>query len=765
MYIRFLFIFLFSNVINYISAQTYVFAQLQGTPVNTSGWNLQGDARVGNILNNNSSEVIICSIGGNKSGAIFYNQPINLSICKKWKAEFDFRIYDGNGADGLAFCFLDTPPVGFVTGQGLGIPATANGLKVCFDTYNNCMFPTTANMPKVEIRYGAGYDECWNQPTADNAGGNLSFIRSASYNHALIEYNDGAINVSVNGKLLLTANQQFNFSGYLGFTASVGGSNDNHSIKNAIIYTDMPPSVAGGVNGIASICSNKLLQLGTNASAGYVYNWSPATGLSDAATANPVLQYNNTSDTTISTTYYVKTAFAASPGCFSTDSVKVSIRPNPKVNFGIPGICLNDAIANFTDSSFTKDNASLPLNYSWNFDDALATPLNPNSSVLKNPSHVYKAAKTYMVKSIVTSAAGCIDSLTKPFTVNGSVPKADFNFLTKTDFCSGDTVAIIDNSSVDFGKLTRIDIYWDAINHPTAVETYTNPDFKKRYTHFYDAFISPFSQTISIRYDVYSGVTCINSVIKTFNLLAKPKIVFPAISSLCKNNPAYPIATPVELSGMAGNGIFSGKGVNAKGLFTPNMAGTFTLQYLFTANNGCKDSAVQPITVWQTPIINAGPGLSVLEGNSALIQASSGSNNLTYLWAPATYLNNDTLLQPTTTPLKNITYIVQATDSNGCKASDTVIIKVLLKPIAPNAFSPNGDGINDTWIIGNLKDYPNCIVQVFNRTGQIVFESVGYNTPWDGTFKGTPLPIGTYYYIIQPKNGRAPMGGSVTIIR
>jgi hypothetical protein len=194
---------------------------------------------------------------------VFFKQPINLSICNKWKAEFDFRMFDGNGADGLAFCFLEVPPTGFVVGAGMGIPSSANGLKICFDTYNNCISPTNSLVPKVEIRWGVGYNECWSQPTLENIAGSLSYIRSNDYNRALIEYDNGNISVSVNGNLLLTGNQTFNFTGYLGFTASTGGSRDNHSIKNVIVYTDMPPSVAGGINGMAGGCAKQTIQLGT----------------------------------------------------------------------------------------------------------------------------------------------------------------------------------------------------------------------------------------------------------------------------------------------------------------------------------------------------------------------------------------------------------------------------------------------------------------------------------------------------------------------
>jgi gliding motility-associated-like protein len=97
--------------------------------------------------------------------------------------------------------------------------------------------------------------------------------------------------------------------------------------------------------------------------------------------------------------------------------------------------------------------------------------------------------------------------------------------------------------------------------------------------------------------------------------------------------------------------------------------------------------------------------------------------------------------------------------------SDTVFVKVLKSPLVPNAFSPNGDGINDTWRIQYLESYPGASIEVFNRYGQKVFISTGYDVEWDGYFNGSLLPIGTYYYIINPKNGRKTITGSVSIIR
>jgi gliding motility-associated-like protein len=104
------------------------------------------------------------------------------------------------------------------------------------------------------------------------------------------------------------------------------------------------------------------------------------------------------------------------------------------------------------------------------------------------------------------------------------------------------------------------------------------------------------------------------------------------------------------------------------------------------------------------------------------------------------------------------------TSIGGCSTSDTLFVKVLKNPVIPNAFSPNGDGINDVWKIDYLDSYQGATVDIFNRYGQKVFSSLGYSNPWNGKYNGKTLPVGTYYYIINPKNGRKIFSGSVTII-
>jgi len=111
------------------------------------------------------------------------------------------------------------------------------------------------------------------------------------------------------------------------------------------------------------------------------------------------------------------------------------------------------------------------------------------------------------------------------------------------------------------------------------------------------------------------------------------------------------------------------------------------------------------------------------------------------------------------------TYYIKGTTNTGCFAVKPVSV-VITPPIkVPNVFSPNGDGINDTWVIPYLQLFSSAIVEIYNRYGQPVFKSTGYYTPWNGKLNGKDLPIGTYYYIIKLNPQSKPLNGSITILK
>ena len=163
-----------------------------------------------------------------------------------------------------------------------------------------------------------------------------------------------------------------------------------------------------------------------------------------------------------------------------------------------------------------------------------------------------------------------------------------------------------------------------------------------------------------------------------------------------------------------------------------------------------------------------GPDVTIAAGASTTLNVSVTGNIVSYQWKPSTGLNNATIKDPVASPSSTTTYTLVVIDDNKCEASGSITITVSgagSKILVPNAFSPNGDGINDTWVITNLSVYPGATVDVFNRYGQPVFHSENSNKAWDGTYNGKPLPVGTYYYIIDPKNNEKKMAGSVTIFK
>ena len=119
-------------------------------------------------------------------------------------------------------------------------------------------------------------------------------------------------------------------------------------------------------------------------------------------------------------------------------------------------------------------------------------------------------------------------------------------------------------------------------------------------------------------------------------------------------------------------------------------------------------------------------------------------------------------------------FLVNIVDDHGCLLSDTVRIGTWFSSclIIPNAFTPNGDGVNDVWMLDEDENgsdmylYPDAELTIFNRWGEIVFYSNNVaNEPWDGTFKGRDLPIDSYHYVLDLKNGDPPITGNVTILK
>ncbi len=730
-------------------------------------------------------------------------------------------------------------------------------------------------------------------------------------------------------------------------------------------------------------------------------------------------------------TYTVKLVVTTDGGCVS-DTVQqtITVGTIPIPGFSLPEVCLNDAFAEFTNTTTISDGTLNQVTWRWNFNDPNSNAGNPNTSTQLNGRHRYSSAAIFPVKLVATSNLGCADSVTQNLTVNGDNPQPNFDVVTQGNLCSNLPVQIRNKSTVNFGTVTRVIIYWNAgtnINDTTQDES---PFFDKIYTKQYAEFASPSVRQVQIRLRAFSGDVCVNELTKSINLHATPDPRVNTVPSICLDANPRQITQGFDAGNNTGQGIYSGSGfTNPNGLFDPKIpgSGVHSFQYKFVTTAGCTDSTNSSIRVWPSPaaifeisnptcintpitltstsvpnannlvlwnwdygngvtenrtngnpftrtynvaqnynvtlrvttdsgcistlstkvltvnpapianfdlpantvclplgraqftnrttvggtggtplsyvwkfgppgststqqnpvynysmvgpynvelistsargcadtivkvinniapqpmanwsatpnsvclgdaiqfrdlsnplgntisawnwnfndgttsaqqnpvksytrtgtysvsmfystaigcnsdtivkqvvihpypLVNAGPDQFVLSGGQVVLQASAtGSTNYEFLWSPSTWLNNPRILQPTSSPQSDITYTLTVTGEGGCLASDDVFVRRLLKPEIPNAFSPNGDGINDTWTIKYLDTYPGATVRVFDRYGKSVLESTGYPRPWDGTIGGKPIPVGTYYYIVDPKNNLQPITGSVTVIR
>jgi gliding motility-associated-like protein len=225
--------------------------------------------------------------------------------------------------------------------------------------------------------------------------------------------------------------------------------------------------------------------------------------------------------------------------------------------------------------------------------------------------------------------------------------------------------------------------------------------------------------------------------------------------------------------------------------------------YVTVSYNGCSDRDSLTVRAFDLPDVRisafkVGPDSDVFNGteplqsiftqNKALVRVDGRvSDSTRYIWSERLHTFVQGLTQgnsiigysPDTTailvqPIDSTIYTVLAktkvypTRNHYCTSVDTALVRVLGEFNPPNAFSPNGDGANDTWKLEGFKQFNSVNVQIYNRWGQLVFESKDPNGEWNGTNKkGKDLPVGTYYYIISytTDTGAKKISGPVTIIR
>ncbi|MEO7120568.1 MAG: PKD domain-containing protein [Ginsengibacter sp.] len=480
--------------------------------------------------------------------------------------------------------------------------------------------------------------------------------------------------------------------------------------------------------------------------------------------------------------------------------------------FASEGRCINAAVK-FTD--ITKSKYGLVNAWRWNFGDPSVTN---DTAVIQNPSYSYKSVGNYSVQLVVSNDKGCVKSIIDTISI---IDKPVFKITDDTLICSIDTLQLMATGTGN--------ILWTPgynINNQNSF----NPLVSPKVTTTYSATLtetpgcfatqnvvvsvvdrvslnvgndSTVCQTDSIRLNAVSNglhylwtpaASLNNNMLK--NPLAAPSATtkYNVVASIGKCNTSdditlrvvpYPEANggsdtticfpaSIKLHATGGSSYVWSPTVFLTNANIPDPVAnpTQSIRYIVAVTDvlGCPKPAYDTIFVEVEKLVaNAGPRDTSIVVNQPLQLNATGGE--IFLWKPSTGLNNTGISNPIATLSENQQYILTVESNEGCTATDTIdvlVYKVDPGLYVPNAFTPNGDGVNDFFrpiLIGMkyLKYF-----RVYNRSGELIFSTSVQNAGWDGTFKGKAQDADVYVWIVDGidyQNKEIFRKGSVTLVR
>jgi len=348
---------------------------------------------------------------------------------------------------------------------------------------------------------------------------------------------------------------------------------------------------------------------------------------------------------------------------------------------------------------------------------------------------------------ITQTSSGCTTRSTNNINVRElSTPVAIFG-LSATG-CVNEEI-VLQNSSVWDSNATPVFIWDFGDGSPFDV----NRDTRHTYT-------SAGSYSVTLQID-YTTVPCLNGTTKTIQILNEP--VFEIVRStldieeICEGD-TITLATLPEFDSY----------LWSTGETAPWIDITRTGNYSVTVadENNCSATQTEFVGFLPSPTVIAIASSDEVNPGEEFEMEVQGALN--YLWSPAEVLNDPTSSTPLAVIFSSTEFIVTGEDANGCTGSDTLFIGVIGENtifVTPRkVFSPNGDGIDDFWIIENIERYSDSSIMIFTANGSTVYEASPYNNDWNAVYNGKNLPEGAYFYVIQADN-KKPKTGSVTVIR
>lgn len=363
------------------------------------------------------------------------------------------------------------------------------------------------------------------------------------------------------------------------------------------------------------------------------------------------------------------------------------------------------------------------------------------SEFVSNPKKIIKTG-TYYIKAVNT--AGCTD--TKPF--NAIVWKNPvLKVKAELPECIPNTVDLTTNDIIQGSESGLTYSYW---NDELATKILSSPKAINK------------SGTYYIKGTTDKGCTVIKPV--DVSITAPPVLIsndFAACGELLLStvNPVAgsdPTATPSYWSDAAFTSRLPDDHVFTK-----------TTNYYIRLRSaaGCAVSKSAKVTINPIPEFTVTNPVTVrIPQTINLINSVPFSTDWTY-----SYWQDSATTKPQLNPeriLKSGTYYAKSTNIFGCTATNPIVVNIEDALIAPsNIFSPNGDGINDTWKIPLIEYYPESRIEIFTRNGQLIYKSKGYLPVWDGrSNNGSIVPVGVYYYLIKQNDKQKPVTGTVTVV-
>lgn len=434
--------------------------------------------------------------------------------------------------------------------------------------------------------------------------------------------------------------------------------------------------------------------------------------------------------------------------------------PPPQADFETTPVCQGEPIQ-FTDQSSTPSGTL--ISWIWYFDNM--NPLN-----VQNPTYTFSDTGVHTIMLLVSNNNGCVDALTKTTLVH-PLPAAQFAFKNA---CEGDLVPFTDGSSVAGTDIVQ---YWQwDFGDGSPVKNNKNP------FHLY-----PSVGTYTVTLTATSNFGCEDTLVQTLSISPNPVVDFSAsdtvgCSPLCvnfTNTASVSSGNIVSYQWSLGDNNAGAATSNASYCYSNNSilsAQSFDVFLTVTSDSGCVTSYTKEdyITVNSNPQADFSvkpESVSILNPSIAVTNLSQGTNAWRWDFADTT---TSSLSDPPPHYYKDTgIYRIMLIVSNQYDCSDTAYQTITIEPdwalFIPNVFSPNGDGVNETFqgYGEGLKGYE---MFIFDRWGNVIFTTKNYNQPWDGkAHNGSEVAQqDVYMYLIKIKDvkGKAhEYRGRVTLVK